>query len=610
MKDKKTMSRLSYILSFAAPYRLQIVIYFILMALSTVFSVVSIGMAVPFLNLIFETGDNPAQVQQSFLEQAFRFIEQIKMQDGKETALIWVCSMLVVLFFLKNLTRYLGMNVLTPIRTGVLYDLRKSVHTRLLRLPMSYFTDQRKGDILTRLSSDVQEIEWAIMNSITSIIRDPLMIVGTLLMMFFISYKLTLFIFIVLPVSGFFIGRIGRSLKRTSHIGQKSLDRLMSVTEETLSGIRILKAFNAEKQSEKLFEEANSEFRKQNNRMINKRELSSPVSEFMGSIVISIVMYAGGVMVLNATGNSEGLDAASFITYIAMFSQIITPAKAVTTTFYNIQKGIASAERIREILKVEPEPDVTGEQSIDLKEFKDSIEFHNVTFSYGSEPVLKNISVKLSKGKITALVGASGAGKSTFADLIPRFILPDSGKITLDTVDIQQVPLHNLRKLIAIVPQQSILFNDTILANITLGDPNPDLQKAEDAAAAANALDFIHQMEYGMYTMAGENGGRLSGGQKQRIAIARAIYADTPVLILDEATSSLDSESEKHVQDALQHLMKDKTAVVIAHRLSTIIHADEILVLSDGCISDRGTHEELINRSTVYKKLYDLYANN
>jgi subfamily B ATP-binding cassette protein MsbA len=329
----------------------------------------------------------------------------------------------------------------------------------------------------------------------------------------------------------------------------------------------------------------------------------------MGSIVISIVMYAGGRMVLEATGNTDNLDAASFITYIAMFSQIITPAKAVTTTFYNIQKGIASAERIQEILNVEPEMEFIGNYPLEPGEFKSAIEFRDVSFSYGNEPVLRNISVRISKGKITAIVGASGAGKSTFADLIPRFIVPDCGEITIDGIDIQKIQLNSLRKLISIVPQQSILFNDTILANITLGDSVPDIKKAEYAASAANALDFIHQMEEGMYSMAGENGGRLSGGQKQRIAIARAIYSNTPILILDEATSALDSESERHVQDALQHLMKNKTAIIIAHRLSTIIHADEILVLSEGSIVDRGTHDDLINRSPVYKKLYDLYSN-
>lgn len=494
----------------------------------------------------------------------------------------------------------MSLHVLAPMRTGVIYDLRKKMYDKILELPLSYFSEQKKGDIMTRMSADVVEIEWSIMNSLISLMRDPLLIIAYLIMMFIFSPQLTLFAIILLPVSAFIIARIGRSLKRASFSGQKILSDLMITIEETLSGMRVVKAFQAEEPLRRKFHYQNDKFKILGNSIFRKRSLSSPLSEFLGSIVIAVIMWFGGNLVLNVQ-----LDPEVFITYIAMFSQVISPAKAVSSTFYNLQKGIASIDRIEEILNAE---NTLKEHStpISLKHFEHSIELKNVSFGYTHQLVLKNITLSIPKGKTIALVGPSGAGKSTLADLIARYYDVSNGKILIDGIDITRIKISDLRKLMSIVSQQPILFNDTIAANITFGDPQPDMERMKRAAQLAYAADFIETLPNGYFSTIGDQGGKLSGGQRQRIAIARALYKDAPILILDEATSALDAESEKIVQQAIQNLTQNRTVIVIAHRLSTIQHADEIVVIDQGEVIERGTHEALIQKKGAYQRMVEL----
>ena len=607
------MKGFSRILALVKDYKGRIGAYTFFTILSSVFGVVSITMAVPFLNIIFDRRDD---CQDSItgagggvFERLIEYIKAIKVQQGEEQALLYVSLCLVFLFFLKNLTRYFALNVLTPVRTGVIFTLRKRIYSKINRLSMAFFTDQKKGDVLTRMSSDVVELEWTIMNSLTSLIREPLMILVTLVFMLIISVKLTLIIFLVLPISGIIIGRIGKSLKRTSHEGQSTVDRLMSLVEETLTGARIVRAFNAEGFLGRRFDGLNEEFRAQNKKMVNRRELSSPMSEFLGSIVVAIVMYIGGRLVLDATGQGGNLNAETFITYILTFSQLISPAKAITTTYYNVQKGLASLERIEDLLNREITVD-NNPGAVQKPDFTDKIVYNNVSFRYGShhDKVLHNVSLEIPKGKLVALVGQSGSGKSTLADLMPRFYDVESGAITIDGTDVRDIELHALRHLIGTVPQQSILFNDTVLGNITFGADTVDRDRAIEAAKNANAHEFVMQLENGYDTNLGEGGNKLSGGQKQRIAIARALYKNPPILILDEATSALDSESERAVQEALNTLMANRTSLVIAHRLSTVRHADEIIVMNKGEIVERGTHDTLMAKQGIYARLCEMQS--
>jgi len=601
------------ILSLIKPYRGRVFGYTILTLFSSIFSIVSISMAIPFLNIIFDRGDNTQAISQysgqaqNVFQWLIEFIQKIKAEDGQQTALLYVCVSLVILFFFKNLTRYFALNVLTPARTGVIFTLRERIYSKINQLSLEFFTDQKKGDVLTRMSSDVTEVEWTIMNSLTSMIREPLMIAVTLGYMLFISVELTLIMALILPVSGIVVGRIGKSLRRTSHSGQGIVDRLMSLAEETLTGARIVRAFNAERFLFGKFDSLNHEFLRQNKKLVNRRELSSPISEFFGSIVVATVMYIGGVLVLQGAGHGASLNAETFFAYIISFSLLISPAKAITTTFYNVQKGLASLERIEELLdrevKVDNRPGAQTKES-----FNDKIVYNNVTFRYDKETVLDNVSLEIPKGKLVALVGQSGSGKSTLADLLPRFYDVESGSIAIDGTDIRDIDLKSLRGLMGIVPQQSILFNETVLGNITFGADTIDRERAIEAAKNANAHEFIMQLEDGYDTNLGEGGNKLSGGQKQRIAIARALYKNPPVLILDEATSALDSESERAVQEALNTLMANRTSLVIAHRLSTVRHADEIIVMNRGEIVERGTHDTLMAKRGMYARLCEMQS--
>jgi subfamily B ATP-binding cassette protein MsbA len=607
------MNGIFRILALVKEYRVRIAAYTVLIVLSSIFSVVSITMAIPFLNIIFDRGeanDTMADFSgdaQNVFQHLIAVIQQVKTEQGQQTALLYVSLTLIILFFLKNVTRYFALNVLTPVRTGVIFTLREKIYTKINRLSLEFFSDRKKGDVLTRMSSDVAEVEWTIMNSLTSMIREPLMIIVTLIFMFLISVKLTLIIFLILPVSGFIIGRIGKSLKKTSHEGQSSVDRLMSLAEETLTGARIVRGFNAEGFLFKKFDALNHAFLTQNRKMVNRRELSSPMSEFLGSIVVAIVMYIGGRMVLESAGEGGNLNAETFITYILTFSQLISPAKAITTTFYNVQKGLASLERIEELLQHE-EKIVDAHEAMDKSDFTDAVQYQGVVFRYEKETILKGVSLTVPKGKLVALVGQSGSGKSTLADLLPRFYDVQSGSITIDGTDIRNIRLRHLRHLLGIVPQQSVLFNDTVIGNITFGSDVVDMNRVMEAARNAHAHDFILALEHGYETNLGEGGNKLSGGQKQRIAIARALYKNPPILILDEATSALDSESERAVQEALNNLMANRTSLVIAHRLSTVRHADEIIVMQKGEIVERGTHESLSRQGGVYARLCEMQS--
>jgi subfamily B ATP-binding cassette protein MsbA len=527
------------------------------------------------------------------------------VEHGQLNALMLISMLVVIMFFLKNLTRYMAMYFLAPIRNGVVRDIRRDVYHKILSLPIGYFTDERKGDMMARMTSDVQEVEWGIMNSLEAAFREPLNIIVFLITMFTMSSELTTFVLVLLPVAGLIIGRIGKSLKKKSIQAQEKMGELLSNIEETLGGLRIIHAFTAEKSASKKFGGLNNQHYGLMNKIGRRRDLASPVSEFLGTVVMTVVMYFGGLLVL---GSETKLEPSEFIAFIAIFSQVITPAKSLTTAWYNIQKGLASSERIYKILDAEvlvKDP----EHPAEAKPFSDKIHFDGISFSYIKEDgksVLKNISLEIPKGKTVALVGQSGSGKTTLADMLPRYYDVDSGKITIDGVNIKDMRVSDLRGLMGIVTQESILFNDTVFNNIAFGMENATEEDVIAAAKIANANDFISAMSDGYQTSIGDRGSKLSGGQRQRLSIARAVLKNPPILILDEATSALDTESERLVQEALINLMKQRTTLVIAHRLSTIVHADEIIVMQSGEIVERGTHQELLNKNGYYKRLFDL----
>jgi len=568
----------------------------------------SLTLVIPFLQIIFDKAVVPATQPdfhfsiQSIMENLYYVVGKSKGGLSKMNLLLLVCGAVILLFFLKNVAVYFSQHFLAPIRSGVIHDLRQKVYYKLTKLPLSYYSDQKKGDIMTRMSSDIAEIEWNMVGSFVALIRDPIQILATIGILFFFSTKLTLFVMIMLPVSAIAINRLGRSLKKSTFTGQKFLSDLMVTIEETLGGIKIMKAFTAEKYLRNKFDSKNADFVRLGNKVFRKRSASSPLSEFMGSIVIAVVIWFGGNLVL-----SESLSAEVFITYIAMFSQLISPAKSFSSSFYNMKTGSVMLERVEEIAN-EKVTITDHPGSVIKNEFTNAIEFKNVSFMYQVTPVLQNINIQIPKAKTIALVGQSGAGKSTMVDLIPRFYDTTQGNVLIDGTDVKDIRLESLRGLIGIVPQQSILFNDTILNNIAFGDENPDLERATKAAKMANAHDFISAMPDGYQSFVGEQGGKLSGGQKQRIAIARALYKDAPILILDEATSSLDNESEKLVQDALNTLRQNRTCIIVAHRLSTIQHADTIFVMEEGKVVETGTHKELMLKGGIYYKLYELSA--
>jgi len=598
------------ILKYIKPYLPFALMNILFNVLSVLFSLFSLTMVIPFLGILFETQEkvyNPPSLSlnaTALKENFYAIISSIVDEKGKVEALFFICILVLVTFFFRNLFRYLSLYFLTPVRNGVVHDMRMDLHKKVISLPLPFFTEKRKGDITARMTSDLVEIEWSIMSSLEMLFKDPLNIILYLATLIVISPQLTIFVVILFPVTGIVIGLIGRSLKKSSDKGQKKMGDLLSIIDENISGLRIIKAFNAEAHINRNFEKDSFEYNSIMTKLLRKKDLSSPMSEFLSTIVMVIVMWFGGQLVLS---DNSALTAQEFIGYILIFSQIIPPAKSLTTSYYHIQKGSASAQRIYEVLDAENEI-IEAKNPKHIKLLNNQIEFKNLTFSYEKQEVLKDINFSIGKGKVVALVGQSGSGKSTLADLLARFYDINKGEILIDNNNIKEIALNDLRSLMGIVSQDSILFNDTIFNNIRLGNVNASEHEVKEAAKIANAHEFIKATENGYSTNIGDSGNKLSGGQKQRLSIARAILKNPEILILDEATSSLDTESERLVQDALDKLMHSRTSLVIAHRLSTIQNADEILVLENGSIIERGTHQELIAQNGHYKKLSELQS--
>ncbi len=540
-----------------------------------------------------------------YFKQVFDYyFNNIILWGGKIAALQYVCVIIFTSVLLSNLFKFLSQKILTSVRTKVVKNLRQAVFEKITANDLRFFYLNKKGDLMSTLSNDIHEVENSVVSSLQVIIREPLMLIGFFFLLFKMSASLTLFTLILLPVSFLIIAQITKKLKKDAQKSQHLLGNIMGIIDETISGIRIIKAFNAEAYTNKKFDVENNKHRTVLKSVINKRELASPLSEFMGVAVLTLVFYYGGKLVLD---NQSELTASQFITYIVLYSQVLIPAKNISTAFTNIQKGLVSGHRLFEIIDTKIEI-VDRPDTKELIDFKESIEFKNVYFSHGSFEVLKDINLKLNKGRTLALVGPSGGGKSTLADLLPRFYDIVSGEILIDDIPVKDISLKSLRSKMGIVTQESILFNDTVMNNIAYGIDDPDPAKVMAAAKIANAHEFIEKLSEGYQTNIGDRGGKLSGGQRQRLNIARAVLKNPPILILDEATSALDTESEKLVQEALFNLMKNRTTLVIAHRLSTIQHADEIIVLNQGEIVQRGRHQELINQPGLYKKLCEMQA--
>ena len=530
------------------------------------------------------------------------YVYQLIQQYGPAHTLLLLCIYLVVMTLIKVGVTYGGIYMLVPIRTGVVRDLRNEFNAKLLRLPISMISEERKGDLLARFSGDVAEIEYSIINLLESLIKNPILIIIYLVALFVISWELTLFVLIVLPIAGYVMGAVGKRLKRDSLEGQTQWGRLMSMVEETLSGLRIIKAFNAEQQISHRFTKANEQYRRTISQVYARQGLAHPMSEFLGTTAIAIILWYGGNLIF--AGNST-ITADAFIYYLVVFYSIINPAKELSRASYSIQKGLASMTRIQTILDY-PERITDPAEPLPVT-FEQQIVYEDVSFRYEEPWVLRNLSLTIPKGQMVALVGASGSGKSTLVDLLPRFYDVTSGRISIDGTDIRQVRASELRELIGYVNQTPILFNDTIRNNITFGMERPvSDEEIRTAAEAANATEFIDQLPEGLEYNIGDGGSKLSGGQRQRLSIARALLKDSPILILDEATSALDNVSEQLVQEAIQHLVSDRTTIVIAHRLSTIMHADLICVMQEGQIVEQGTHAELLERGGLYAQLYQI----
>lgn len=604
------MKSLRSIFRYISKYPKLIFAYFGFNILSSLFSVISLALLSPFLLLIFKKTDtlNVAANPNSFLAKInpvnkfkAELYDVITSPNGDIKALAIICLVVLASVILKNVFLYLSMYYLNPIRNNIINDMRTAMYKKILVLPIGYFNDQRKGDIMSRLTNDLSEVEGSTVGVLETLFREPISILLFFIYLIMLSPELTLFLIIFMPLSGLIIGRIGRSLKKQSTRVQEKLGAILSTIDETVSGIRIIKAFNAEKKQLGKFTEQNNDLFKIKNRANRRRDLASPVSETLGVTAVVFVLWYGGKLVLKNTF----LDPGDFLAYIAIFSQLIQPLKSLSAASYNIKKGAASIDRIESLInedisiKEMPDP-------VQLKQFNNSIQFKKVGFLYEDKIILDGVELTIEKGKTIALVGSSGAGKSTLVDLIPRFHDAGVGELLIDGINIKEYSLASLRHHMGIVTQEAILFNDTIANNIALGMDNPTEEQIMNAAKIANAHNFILQKENGYQTNIGERGNKLSGGEKQRITIARAVLKNPPILILDEATSSLDTESERLVQDAINNLMENRTSIVIAHRLSTIRHADEIIVLQHGKIVERGTHDSLIEKNGFYKRLVNM----
>lgn len=606
------MKSLRTIFKYIKKYPGLVVTYFGFNVLSAVFGVISLGLLSPFLMLIFKQGDALKAVSGTgffsrinpvnhFKEWVYNILNE---PGGNIKALMIICLVVFGSILLKNIFAYLSMYFLNPIRNHILNDMRSNMYGKILQLPIGYFSEQRKGDIMSKLSNDLNDVEVSTISVLESIFREPITIILFFIYMVLLSPQLTLFLVIFLPVAGLILGRIGRSLKKENREVLQQFGRLFSTIEETLGGIRIIKAFNAEKKMQAKFENENEAMYHLKNKANRRRDLASPVSEALGVTAVLCILGYGGRLVLSGDP-SFTLNAGDFLAYIAIFTQLIQPLKALSSASYNVQKGAASIERIESMINEE----VSIKEIVNpkhLEAFTHSVEFRNVSFSYGDVVILKNINLVIEKGRTVALVGSSGAGKSTLADLVPRFIDAGEGEVLIDGINIKDYTLHSVRSQMGIVTQEAILFNDTIANNIALAKDNAGKEEIIQAAIIANAAKFIETKEQGYETNIGDRGLKLSGGERQRMTIARAVLKNPPILILDEATSSLDTESERLVQDAINHLMNNRTSIVIAHRLSTIRHADEIVVLQKGEIVERGTHDSLIAHNGFYKRLVDM----
>ncbi|MDG4949808.1 ABC transporter ATP-binding protein/permease [Weeksellaceae bacterium KMM 9724] len=604
------MSPFRRILEFAKPYRIYFVLSIVFNVLYSLMAIVSITSILPILKILFDnvkkedlepidTTAADVSLFDKLQHDATVYVAELMQQYGQLTVLAWLCAATVVMFFFRNFFRYIAQYYMIALRSGTSRDIRNAMYNKLLALPVSYFTDQRKGDIMTRISSDVDGVQRFTLMPIIEFFRAPIMIIATLAMLIFMNWKLTLAAFVILPVMGLVISTISKSLKNDTREAQKVLGNLISQVEETLSAAKIVKMFNAEKHLSTRFSDTNTQWRSLTNRVERKYELASPTSELLGSLTIIMLVWFGGKLVLEG----EGLEGPAFILFLGLFFQLLDPAKALSKSFSDVSRGNASAERVFEVL----DADVVVNQKVDAKpltKFEKSIEFRNVSFSYESDqPVLKNFNLVINKGETVALVGQSGSGKTTVANLMTRFYDVTEGEILIDGTPIQDVKLDDYRALMGMVTQESVLFNDSIYNNITMGKEDATEDMVKEAAMIANAHEFIVTLPNGYYENIGESGGKLSGGQKQRLSIARAVMKNPPIMILDEATSALDTKSERLVQEALDNMMTNRTSLVIAHRLSTIQNADKIIVMDSGEIKETGEHLDLIEQNGIYANL-------
>ncbi len=598
---------------FIPPYKKYLLLSVLFNVLSVILNIFSFAALIPILQILFKTGDAETatslmawdwtNVQEVLMNNMNYYVNELINDVGPTTTLLIIGLFLAVMTFLKTGTYFLSSATIIPIRTGVVRDIRNQLYRKITSQSLGFFSEERKGDIIARMSGDVQEIENSIMSSLEMIFKNPILIIGYFAILLFISWQLTLFTLVIVPIMGWFMGFVGRQLKRNSIKAQALWSDTMSQVEETLGGLRIIKAFCAEEKMNKRFDKVNSAYRNDIMRVNIRQSMAHPMSEFLGTVMIVIVLWFGGVLVLN----NHSLSGPIFIYYLVMLYSIINPLKEFSKAGYNIPKGLASMERVDKILLSEnniKDP----EHPKPIHSFDHEIEFRHVSFKYGEQWVLRDICLTIPKGQTIALVGQSGSGKSTLVDLIPRYYDAQEGEVLIDGINVRDLGVHDLRQLIGNVNQESILFNDSFFNNIAFGVPDATQEQVEEAAKIANAHEFIMASEKGYDTLVGDRGGRLSGGQRQRVSIARAILKNPPILILDEATSALDTESERLVQDALERLMKTRTTVAIAHRLSTIRNANEICVLHEGRIVERGTHEGLIAANGYYKKLHDMQA--
>nr|WP_262912308.1 ABC transporter ATP-binding protein [Algoriphagus sp. AGSA1] len=595
-------------MSFAKPIEKFAIPYLLFTVLGVIFNTLNLAMLAPLLSTLFNTdgGEATAATKPENWTDVFGYLnyyaEQANMHYGPLGALQVVCGVIILSVLLGNLFRYLSERVMENMRIHTLLNLRKRVFDNVMNLHVGYFSNQRKGDIISKISSDVQVVQFSVTATLQVIFKEPLQLLAYIFMLFAISYKLTVFSLLVIPISAFFIAKIVKRLRSQASEAQHRYGVMISYLDEALSGIKIIKAFNATDLIKDKFHQENLEYSKLGKKMAKRQQLSSPVSEFLGVTMVTGIVLYGGSLIIN---NQSELSPSDFIAYIALFSQVMRPAKALTNSFSTIHSGLAAGDRVLDLIDVEPDIKDAPE-AVTLKNFEKSIEINSLSFSYPGRPVLKDINLHIPKGKTVALVGPSGGGKSTLMDLLPRFIEPEQGSIRIDGHDIQNVTMDSLRDMMGLVNQESILFNDTIYNNIAFGNPVASPEEVEAAARIANAHEFIMDTQNGYQTNMGDRGLKFSGGQKQRICIARAVLKNPPIMLLDEATSALDTESEKLVQDALNKLMKNRTSLVIAHRLSTIQNADMIVVLEEGRIIEQGSHQELIGRNGLYSKLVNM----